>query len=117
MNYNIYFKIQDDNPSLIQKSNNQQQNNVKRSVLIILVNAANSSQVKQSYEIVPTQSPPSKVAFFGGGGGVVRIVEETHSLTPPWPRNNFHTVLTDFDAVSIWPEVRKCMLVINILTN
>lgn len=83
MNYNIYFKIQDDNPSLIQKSNNQQQNNVKRSVLIILVNAANSSQVKQSYEIVPTQSLPSKVAFFGGGGGVVRIAEETHSLTPP----------------------------------
>ena len=58
-------------------------------------------QVKQSYEIVPTHPPPSKVAFFGGGGRVVRTVEETHSLTPPLPRNNFHTILTDFDAVSI----------------
>ena len=72
-----------------------------------MVNAAISSQVKQSYEIVPTHPPPSKVAFFGGGGGGVRIAEETHSVTPPWPRNNFHTVLTDFDVVSIWPQVRK----------
>ena len=72
-----------------------------------MVNAANSSQVKQSYEIVPTHPSPSKVAFLGGGGGggggVVRIAQKT-----PWPRNNFHTVLMDFDAVSIWPQVRKC---------
>ena len=75
-----------------------------------MVNAAISSQVKQSYEIVPTHPPPSKVAFLGGGGGggVVRIAQETSSLTSPWPRNNFHTVLMDFDAVSIWPQVRKC---------
>ena len=42
-------------------------------------------QVKQSYEIVPTHPPPSKVAFLGGGGGggVVRIAQETSSLTSP----------------------------------
>ena len=77
-----------------------------------MVNAANSSQVKQNYEtgsLHCAHSPiPSQVALFGGGGGGAGIAEEIHSLTPPWPRNNFHTVLTDFDAVSIWLQVRKC---------
>jgi len=78
---------------------------VKRPVLIILVNAANSSQVKQNYEtgsLHCAHSPvPCQVALFGRGRGGVRIAEETPSLTSPSPRNNFHTVLTDFDAVSI----------------
>ena len=63
---------------------------------------------------------PQQSCLVWRGGGVVRIAEETHSLTPPWPRNNFHTVLTDFDAVSIWPQVRKCKArnkLIFLLTN